>query len=98
MSTNTVVLIVVAVAVVLVFIAVIAWFGVKFRAERRILGGNGILDEVAADARLEAELAAKLKALQVNSEIKAFRTRGRRKESADSRQAADMRAQLNDRD
>jgi hypothetical protein len=98
MTTNTVVLIIVAVAVALIVVGVITWFGVKFRAERRMLGGNGILDEVAEDARLEAELVSKAQAAQVDSEIKAFRSRGRRKESADARQTADMRAQLKNRD
>jgi hypothetical protein len=98
MTTNTVVLIAVTIAVALIAVGVITWFGIRFRAERRILGGNGILDEAAEDARLEAELLSKAKAAQVTSEIKAFRSRGRRTASPDARQTADIRAQLKNHD
>jgi hypothetical protein len=103
MMSNTVVLIIVAVAVALVLVGVVAGFRYKFRPERRLLGGASILDEAAEDARLVErqdhlgeELATKAQAAQIDSGIEAFRSRGRRRESADSREAADMRAQLKD--
>ncbi|BBZ26676.1 hypothetical protein MMAD_09710 [Mycolicibacterium madagascariense] len=99
MSTNTVVLIVVAIVVALILVGIVTWFGIKFRADRRMLGGNGILDEAEEDARLEAEvLSRRAQAANVDNGIKAFRTRSRRTQSPDARQAADMRAQLKDLD
>lgn len=93
MITNTVVLIIVAVLVALVLASVVVGFGYKLRAERRILGGAGILDEITEDARA-AQVATEGRSAHVDSEIEAFRNQGRREESADSRQTADMRAQL----
>jgi hypothetical protein len=102
-NTNTIVLIVVTILVALALAGVVAGFTRKFRAERRLLGGSGILDELAEDARLVAQqddiaqqVASEAQAVQVDSDIKAFRNRGRRAESTDSRDAADMRAQLRD--
>lgn len=103
MTTNTVVLIIVAAAVALVLVGVVVGFGYKLRAERRLLGGTSLLHEMAEDARLAQleddvdDVTTNAQASQLDSEIKAFRTRGRRRESADSRQTADMRAQLKDR-
>jgi hypothetical protein len=94
-TTNTVVLIIVAVVVALVLAGVVVVVGYKLRGERRLLGGAGVLDEMAMDARA-AQLVAKDQAAQVGSEIAAFRKRGRKRESTDSREAADMRAQLKD--
>jgi hypothetical protein len=103
MNTNTVVLVVVAILVALALAGIVAAVGFKLRADRRLLGGAGILDEMAEDAllveqqdHLADELATNARAAEVDSGIEAFRTRGRRRESADSREAADMRAQLKD--
>ena len=95
MTTNTVVLIIVAVVVALILAGVVAGFRYKLRSERRLLGGTSILDEVVEDARV-AQLTTDAQAAQVDSGIEAFRNRGRRSESADSRQTADIRAQLKD--
>lgn len=96
MTTNTVVLIIVAVIVALVLASVVAIFRYKLRAENRLLGDTSILDEMADDARA-VQITTKDQAAQFDSEIEAFRTRERRKESSDSRDTADMRAQLKDR-
>ena len=102
-NTNTVVLVVVAILVALALAGIVAAVGYKLRTDRRLLGSAGILDEMAEDARLVEQqdhladdLATKAQAAQLDSGIEAFRTRGRRRESADSRDAADMRAQLKD--
>lgn len=99
MNTNSIVLIVVAVLVALALVGAVAGFAHKFRAERHLLGGAGILDELAADARVAAyhdnnERTSKERTVRVDNDIRAFRNRGRRRESADSRTTADIRAQL----
>jgi hypothetical protein len=94
MTTNTIVLIVVAVLVALVLAGIAAAFTYKFRADRRVLQGAGILDE-AQDA-IADELRAKSHVARVDKGIKAFRDRGRRRESADARATADLREQLKD--
>jgi hypothetical protein len=59
---------------------------------------------MAEDARLVArrdaaeQIESDAQAAQVDSDIEAFRNRGRRAESSDSRDTADMRAQLRDPD
>ena len=104
MNTNTIVLIVVTILVAFALAGVVVVFTRKFRAERRLLGGAGILDEMAEDARMVArhdaaeQIESDAQAAQVDTDIQAFRNRGRRAESADSREAADMRAQLRDPD
>jgi hypothetical protein len=100
-NTNTIVLIVVTILVALALAGVVAGFTRKFRAERRLLGDVGILDEMVEDAHLVAHYDAQqvdedARAGRVDDDIEAFRNRGRRSESADSREAADMRAQLRD--
>ena len=95
MQTNTVVMIIVAVVVALVLVAVVVTVRYKLRAERRLLGGVGVLDEMADDARAAQQVATR-QSLQVDDGIAAFRSRGRKQESADSRDTADMRAQLKD--
>jgi hypothetical protein len=95
-TTNTVVLIIVALVVALVLAGVVMIFGYKLRAERRLLGGGGVLDEMTADALASDVLNTKAHVAHVDSEIAAFRDRGRKQESADSRDTADMRAQLKD--
>jgi hypothetical protein len=104
-NTNTIVLIVVTILVAFALAGVVAVFTRTFRAERRLLGVAGILDEMAEDAPLMAHhddiaqrVASDAQAAQVDSDIQAFRNRGRRAESADSRDTADMRAQLRDPD
>jgi hypothetical protein len=101
--SNTVVLVVVAVLAAVALAGVVVAVGYRLRADRRLLGGTGILDEVAEDARLVQqqdhladELASKARAAEVDGNIDAFRKRGRRNESADARETADMRAQLKD--
>ncbi len=101
MNTNTIVLIVVTILVALALAGVVAGFTRKFRAERRLLGDVGIIDEMVEDANLAAQYDAQqvdeqARVVRVDDDIKAFRKRGRRAESADSRDAADMRAQLRD--
>jgi hypothetical protein len=99
MTTNTIVLIVVTIFVAIALAAIVAVLARKLRAERRLLGGAGILDEAEAGARLiQAEAAAKAKATQLEGGIRALRERTKRKPSYDSRVAADMRAQLTDDD
>jgi len=100
-NTNTIVLIVVTILVALALAGVVAGFTRKFRAERRLLGDVGIIDEMVEDANLAAHYDAQqvdeqARAVRVDDDIKAFRNRGRRAESTDSRDAADMRAQLRD--
>lgn len=95
MTTNTVVLIIVAIVVALVLVAVVVIVRYKLRAECRLLGDVGVLDEMADDARA-AQRVANRQALHVDDGIAAFRNRGRKQESADSRDTADMRAQLKD--
>ena len=51
MNTNSIVMIVVALFVALTLAAVVFGFSRKFRAERRLLGGASILEEVAADVQ-----------------------------------------------
>ncbi len=104
MTTNSIVLIVVAILVALALAGVVAGFKRKFRAERHLLGGASILDEIAEDAlvvqhrdEMAAELTAKTQATQVDSGIAAFRNRSRSSESADTRDTAAMRAQLKGR-
>ena len=94
MTTNTIVLIVVAVLVALVLAGVAAAFIYKFRADRRVLQGAGILDE--AQNAIADELRAKTQVAPVGKGIKAFRERGRRGKSADARATADLREQLKD--
>ncbi|TPG34166.1 hypothetical protein [Mycolicibacterium hodleri] len=103
MSTNSIVLTVVAALVALTLVGVVMGFKRKFRAERHLLGGASLRQEIDEDARLGRlndemtdELTAKAQAAQIDSGIAAFRSRGRRGESADSREAADMRQQLKD--
>ncbi len=104
MNTNSIVLIVVAILVALTLAGVVVGFKFKFRAERRMLGGASMRREIAEDARLgqlpdemAAEPTVEAQAAQIDSGIAAFRNRGRRRESADSRDTADMRAQLKGR-
>ncbi|WP_284228911.1 hypothetical protein [Mycobacterium antarcticum] len=96
-------LIVVAVLVALALAGVVVGFKRKFRAERRLLGGATILDEIAEDAlfaqhreEAAAEGTTKSQAAQLDSGIEAFRTRTRPHESPDVKDAADMREQLKD--
>jgi hypothetical protein len=86
MTTNTVVLIVVAILVALALAGMVAAVKYEFRAEWRYFGRVHILDEVAEDARLARqqnaiadELTAKAQATRVDRETRAFRNRGRRK-------------------
>ena len=51
MTTNAVVLSIVALVVALVLVGVVAGSRYKLRAERRLLGGTSLLDEVVEDAR-----------------------------------------------
>lgn len=55
MTTNAVVLSIVALVVALVMVGVVAGFRYKLRAERRLLGGTSILDEVVEDARVAGQ-------------------------------------------
>ena len=50
MTTNSIVLIVVAILVALALAGVVAIFSRKFRSDRRLLGGATVLGEMAADA------------------------------------------------
>ncbi|WP_156720816.1 hypothetical protein [Mycobacterium sp. Root135] len=50
MTTNSIVLIVVAVFVTLALAGVVAIFSRKFRSDRRLLGGATVLGEMAAEA------------------------------------------------
>lgn len=50
MTTNSIVLIVVAVFVALALAGVVAIFSRKFRSDRRLLGGATVLGEMAAEA------------------------------------------------
>ncbi|MCV7421348.1 hypothetical protein H7K45_12420 [Mycobacterium yunnanensis] len=50
MTTNSIVLIVVAILVALALAAMVAIFSRKFRGDRRLLGGATVLGELAADA------------------------------------------------
>ena len=50
MTTNSIVLIVVAVLVSLALAGMVAIFSRKFRSDRRLLGGATVLGEMAADA------------------------------------------------
>jgi cytochrome c-type biogenesis protein CcmH/NrfG len=52
MTTNTVVLIIVAILVALALAGIVAVFKYEFRAEWRYFGRVHILDELAEDARL----------------------------------------------
>ncbi|MBJ7339314.1 hypothetical protein [Mycolicibacterium sp.] len=101
--TNSIVLSVVAVFVALTLVGVVVFFKRKFRAEQRLLGGPSLRREIAEDAlfdQLDGEMTdpteAKTQAAHLDSEIAAFRSRGRRAQSADSRETADMREQLKD--
>ncbi|MEU0499019.1 hypothetical protein [Mycobacterium sp. NPDC006124] len=51
MTTNSIVLIVVAVLVALALAGMVAIFSRKFRGDRRLLGRASVVDELAADAR-----------------------------------------------
>ncbi len=90
MNTNSIVMVVAAVLVALILAGVVAGFKRKFRAEQRLLGGASMCREISEGG----ELAAKAQAAQVDSGIAAFRNRGRRRDSADIRETADIRAQL----
>lgn len=104
MNTNTIVLIVVTILVALALAGVVAGFTRKFRAERRLLGGAGILGEMAEDARLVArrdaaeQIEQDAQAAQVDTDVAAFRDPGEHTKSADSKDTADMRAQLREPD
>lgn len=52
MTTNSIVLIVVAILVVLALAGVVAIFARKFRTDRRLLGGATVLGEMAAEAKV----------------------------------------------
>lgn len=51
MTTNSIVLIVVAILVALALAGLVAIFFRKFRGDRRLLGSSSIIDEMAADAK-----------------------------------------------
>jgi hypothetical protein len=89
MTTNTIVLIVVAVLVALILAGVAVGFTYKFRADRRALQGAGLLDEV--QNAITDELSAYGRHVRIDKGIKAFRTRST---SPDARTTADMRDQL----
>lgn len=52
MTTNSIVLIVVAILVVLALAGLVAIFSRKFRTDRRLLGGATVLGEMAAEAKV----------------------------------------------
>ncbi len=103
-SDNSTVLIIVSVLVTLGLVGMVAGVRYTCRGDRRSLGG--LLDEPEDDAllieqhdRLADETAAKDQAAQVDSDIEAFRERGRLKNSvARASETAHLREQLSDRD
>ena len=52
MTTNSIVLIVVAILVVLALAGVVAIFSRKFRSDRRLLGDATVVGEMAAEAKV----------------------------------------------
>jgi len=56
-TTNSIVLIVVAILVALALAALVAIFFRKFRSDRRLLGGATVLGEMAADAAVQERRA-----------------------------------------
>lgn len=53
MTTNSIVLIVVAILVTLALAGMVAIFSRKFRSDRRLLGRSSIADEMAEDAKAQ---------------------------------------------
>lgn len=89
----------------LALVGMVAGVRYKCRGDRRKLGSHGMLAEAEDDAllvahheQLKVELAAKAQAAQVDSDIEAFRERGKRKDSAArASETAHLRELLSDR-